>query len=297
MRDRRHHEAEVRAWLHAQFGSGEWTLSLPTGSGDETYLAVGGGRRCFVKVGAAVERVVALAAAGVAPPVWAAGTLDDGTPLLAQPYLDARTPRPRDFQAHLDQVAAVVYTLHHDPGLRRVLPPAASDRYAAAGLVRLAAVRRRWEHWRPRAPTVAAFVDDGLARLEAAIAGFAGGGLVAAHGDICNANWLLTPAGRWYLVDLESLAWDDPAADLGPLLWWYYPPALRPRFLTLAGHAADSTLPQRLWPRLALHCLAITLPRPHSWDRFDPAGYPAALTDFRAALAGEENPQGYGAAG
>jgi hypothetical protein len=293
---RRRHEAEVRAWLQARFGIREWALALPPGSGDETYLAVGGDRRCFVKVGAAVERAQAVAAAGVAPPVWAAGTLANGRSLLVQPYLEARTPRPWDFQIQLDQVAAVVHALHHEPGVRQVLPPAASGRYAEAGLARLAAVRARWEYWRPRVPAVAAFVDGALARLGAEIADFAGAGLVAAHGDICNANWLLTPAGRWYLVDLETLAWDDPAADLGPLLWWYYPPALRPRFLARAGYAADAGLARRLRARLALHCLAITLPRPNSWDRFDPAGYPTALTDFRAALAGDENPQGYGPA-
>jgi hypothetical protein len=46
--------------------------------------------------------------------------------------------------------------------------------------------------------------------------------------------------------------------------------------------------------RKRLHCLSITLPRSWSYDGFHQAGYPAALTDFRAILAGEENPQGYG---
>lgn len=42
-----------------------------------------------------------------------------------------------------------------------------------------------------------------------------------------------------------------------------------------------------------MHCLHITLPREQGFDEFDPASYAEALTDFRAVLAGDENPQGY----
>ena len=45
---------------------------------------------------------------------------------------------------------------------------------------------------------------------------------------------------------------------------------------------------------MAMHCLSITLPREGSYDRFEPAAYAESLVDFQAALAGEENPQGYG---
>ena len=44
---------------------------------------------------------------------------------------------------------------------------------------------------------------------------------------------------------------------------------------------------------MAMHCLHITLPREGSFDRFDPASFNESLEDFRAILAGEENPQGY----
>ncbi len=43
-----------------------------------------------------------------------------------------------------------------------------------------------------------------------------------------------------------------------------------------------------------MHSLHITLPRENSFDEFDPVSYPEELADFRAILAGEENPQGYG---
>ena len=122
---------------------------------------------------------------------------------------------------------------------------------------------------------------------------FVGAGLVASHNDICNANWLLTPTGDLYLVDLDTLSLDDPALDLGATLWWYYPPELRPRFLAAAGYPDSPGLRQRMRARMALHCLSILRPRPGSFDRFDPHAFAGRLVDFRAALAGEENPQGY----
>lgn len=141
---------------------------------------------------------------------------------------------------------------------------------------------------------MAAFIDESLAHLAEQISRFAGSGLVASHNDICNANWRLTPDGRFYLVDLDAMAPDDPACDVGALLWWYYPPALRERFLHIAGYADDQQFQSRMQACMALHCLRITLPRVGSFDRFDPSSYAERLTDFRAVLAGEENPQGYG---
>ena len=158
----------------------------------------------------------------------------------------------------------------------------------------LAQLRRRWEYYKEHVSGVAGFVDEALARLAGVVENFRGEGLVASHNDICNANWLLTQDGRFYLVDLDMLALDDPANDLGALLWWYYPPALRGRFLTIAGYIDSPELRARMRARMALHCLSITLPREQSFDRFDPVRFPEQLADFRAVLAGEENPQGYG---
>lgn len=86
---------------------------------------------------------------------------------------------------------------------------------------------------------------------------------------------------------------DDPAVDIGATLWWYYPPGLRQKFLTIAGHANDLAFERRLQVRMALHCLSITIPREQSFDEFDPASFDQSLTDFEAILAGGENPQGY----
>ena len=86
---------------------------------------------------------------------------------------------------------------------------------------------------------------------------------------------------------------DDPALDIGTLLWWYYPPELRQRFLDIAGYKYDDEFRLRMRVRMAMHCLSITLPREGSFDSFNPDHYSETLIDFRAILNGKENPQGY----
>ena len=140
---------------------------------------------------------------------------------------------------------------------------------------------------------MAAYVDDALAMLKEEVESFTGSGLVASHNDICNANWLITADGKVYLIDLEAMSLDDPALDMGALLWWYYPPELRKQFLAIAGYDYDEAFKNRMRVRMALHCLDIILPRAESFDRFDANAFPEWLTDFRAIAAGKENPQGY----
>ena len=120
-----------------------------------------------------------------------------------------------------------------------------------------------------------------------------GEGLVASHGDICNANWLFAADGKIYLLDFDSMSLDDPALDIGALLWWYYPPELRRSFLGAAGSRYDDSFMLRMQIRMALHCLTIILPRGNSFDRFDPENFGNSLRDFKAIMAGKENPAGY----
>ncbi len=105
---------------------------------------------------------------------------------------------------------------------------------------------------------------------------------MASHNDICNANWIITPDGQLYLVDLESMSIDDPALDIGATLWWYYPPELRQRFLQIVGHASDKAFDQRMHVRMTMHCLNILLPRQRSFDRFDPISFSESLSRFQS---------------
>ncbi|OGO66815.1 MAG: hypothetical protein A2Z49_02280 [Chloroflexi bacterium RBG_19FT_COMBO_56_12] len=174
-----------------------------------------------------------------------------------------------------------------------MLPSAASDLYRDIGLASLARIRQKWLYYRAQVPELANFVDASLAELEQQVGQFTGEGLVASHNDICNANWLLTPEGQLYLIDLESMALGDPALDIGATLWWYYPPELRQRFLEIVGYANDEAFQFRMRVRMAMHCLDIALPREQSFDEFTPESFARWLTDFRAALNGKENPEGY----
>lgn len=293
MPDRYHHQNEVQAFLSRNLGSARWDLSLPHGRGNETYFARRQGLACFVKLGVQISRYQAMASLELTPPVLAEGHLADGTSIIVQPFIAGRNPSRQDYRTHLEQIAAIIDRTHHSPEVKSVLPVPSSDQYSSAGMEALTQLQRRWDQHRAQVPAVAEFVDQSLVSLAQQVRSFQGAGLVASHNDICNANWLVSPGGHLYLIDLEAMSLDDPALDIGATLWWYYPPLLRQRILEITGYAQDEAFQFRMRVRMAMHCLHITLPREHSFDPFDPSSFAQELTDFRAILAGEENPQGY----
>jgi len=294
MPDRLQHQQEVQAFLQGHFSIADWRLTIPEGTGHETYFAHGDGHDYFVKLGVQTARYEEMAEMGLAPQVLADGSLEDGTSIVVQPLVEGRTPSRKDYRNHLEQFAATIDRTHHSPELRRVLSEVPSERYCVVASDRLAQIRQRWDRCKPQVPAEAAFVDESFDLLAQQAQGLSGTGLVASHNDICNANWLVTPQGRLYLIDLELMSLDDPAVDIGATLWWYYPPELRRRFLEIVGYAGDEPFRMRMRVRMAMHCLNIILPRDGSFDRFDAASFGESLTDFRAALAGKDNPQGYG---
>jgi thiamine kinase-like enzyme len=293
MQNRQQHRLEVLAFLQKHFSIQHWELELPKGTGNETYFAHGGEITCFVKLGAQITRYQVMASIGITPEVLVFGILGDGTSILVQAYVNGRKPSRKDYHTHLEQIAATIKLTHHNREVKRILPEVASPYYRDVGMKSLTRLQQRWKALERQVPEVAKFVDQSLAHLAQQVQTITGRGLIASHNDICNANWLITPDGRLYLIDLESMALDDPAVDIGATLWWYYPPPLRQRFLEIVGYANDEAFRFRMQVRMAMHCLSITLPRERSFDRFDPISFSEALTDFRAILVGEDNPQGY----
>jgi len=293
IRQRRKHQEEVQSYLQKHIQIDDWSFSLPLGSGMETYFAEGNGQQYFVKVGAPVERYLTIAEAGLTPPIITHGKLESDLSIIVQPFVDGRKPSSRDFCDQLDNVAASLHILHRNTRTRETLSAISFDSFKDAGWRALNQLLAKWEKHRAQVSTVADFVDRSLDRLSQDVTRFSGEGLVASHNDICNANWLFAANGKIYLVDFESMSMDDPAADLGALLWWYYPPDLRGRFLELAGYRYDDAFEFRMRVRMAIHCLSIILPREGSFDRFDPERFHESLRDFRTVLDGKENPEGY----
>ncbi len=291
--DRRQHQQDVLAFLQKHYGSTHWGFTFPHGHGNETYRVYSNQHAYFVKLGVHIPRYQAMASLGLTPQVLASGYLADGTSIIVQPCIVGRNPSRKDYRANLEQIATMIHRTHHSAEVQRVLPETSSDFYCVVGLEVLTHIRRRWEYYRAQVPEVAEFVDAGLDDMAQQVQSFQGAGLVASHNDICNANWLVSSDGRFYLIDLDSMALDDPAIDISATLWWYYPPELRRRFLEIVGYADDAAFQFRMRVRMAMHCLHIILPREQSFDRFDAASFAESLTDFRAALAGEENPRGY----
>ena len=293
MQDRQYHQQEVQAFLQKHFGSPHWVFTFPKGSGHETYFAHSNEHTYFVKLGVQIPRYQVMASIGLTPEVFVAGYLADGTSIIVQPYIAGRRPSRRDYHIYLEQFATAINNVHHNPEVKQVLPEVSSDLYSVAGMESLVRIQQRWKHYRAQVQEVAEFVHESLAYLTQKVKCFLGTGLVASHNDICNANWLISTDERLYLIDLETMSLDDPAVDIGATLWWYYPPILRQRFLEIVGYANDEMFQFRMGVRMAMHCFSITLPREPSFDQFDPTSFDQSLTDFRAILANEENPEGY----
>jgi hypothetical protein len=174
-----------------------------------------------------------------------------------------------------------------------VLSNPTSEQYRVLGLEALHNLSQNWDKHKAYVPSVAGWVDDSLARLADEIDALDGSGAMVAHNDICNANWLIIENDAIYLIDLDAMSMDDPAHDLGALLWWYYPPELRGKFLKIAGFDYDEGLRNRMRLRMALHCLHILFPRENSFDQFNAHHFINSLADFKAILAADENPRGY----
>lgn len=293
MIDRKEHQGEVNDFLHKHLSIYDWRFSIPNGSGNESYFVRGFKRKYYVKIGVDVNRYLAMAEVGLTPPIILHGRLESGLSIMVQLFVPGRNPSRSDYQKNLIRVAQLLREMHTDSRIRNALQVTSSNCYKDTGLLALNRLRQKWERYKSQVPQVAVFVDNSLEYLSEQINLFSGEGLVASHGDICNANWLFATDGKIYLLDFESLRMDDPALDLGALLWWYYPPEWRQQFLDIAGYPYDDELKFRMCIRMAMHCLDITLPREQSFDQFDSNHYEEALRDFKAILKGTENPEGY----
>lgn len=293
MSHRKKHLQEVSLFLQEHLSIRDAIFSLPPGSGMETYFVQGNGREYFVKVGASIERYLAMADLGLTTQVLAFGQLKGGSSILVQHRVAGKKPSRADFREHLERVARMFHTMHHHPRVRETLQPAFHTLHKEAGFQALNALRQKWEIYRTQVPDVADFIDSSLEILTRQVGLFSTEGLVSSHGDICNANWIFASDASIYIVDLESMSMDDPAFDMGALLWWYYPPELRQHFLEIAGYPYDCNFRLRMRVRMGILCLNILLPREGCFDQFDPRKFSASLKDFRAILNGDENPQGY----
>jgi len=287
------HREEITRFLQKQYSCQGWDLTLPAGTGHETYIARLDQLALFIKLGVEIKRYRVAAAMELTPPVLTSGHLEDGTSLIIQPFITGIRPSRKEYHQHIEEFANAITRLHGCLELQQLLSGVASDTFSEAGLRSLEAIRSKWELYRPLVPGEAPFVDEKMEYIKVQIDNFKGSGLVASHNDICNYNWLLSKEGQLFLLDLDAMSLDDPALDIGATLWWYYPPNLHPKFLEITGHLGDPEISNRMQVRMAMHCLNIELPRSNSFDTFDPDKFGDYLVDFKAVLAGEENPQGY----
>ena len=294
VRTRNQHKLEVISFLQKKFSNPNWDIWLPpNGTGNETYFVRNNGRTYFIKLGAKIERYQVMSTLGLSPRLIAIGHLEDGTSILIQQQIDGRKPSRKDFHFHLTKFAQVIRKTHQSERLKQILPERSSSLHKDVGQENLTQITQRWEKYKSIVPSSADFVDDSIAYLKHQMNQFPGNGLVASHNDICNGNWLVSFDEKIYLIDYESMSRDDPALDIGAILWWYYPPKMREEFLEIVGYRNDEDFQNRMRIRMAIHNLNIILPRDKSFDNFDAESFEESLEDFRAIIDGKENPQGY----
>ena len=289
------HQADVRKFLNRNVAGLTWHIQKTSyGTGQESYLVAAGGHSYFVKLGAQIERYRVMSDLGLSPKVVATGVLDDGTSILIQQQVHGRAPTRADFQQYYRKFARSLNLTHNCAALMRVLPPRTSDQYKHVGMQSLGEIQKRWQKYQAKVPQYAPYINAKIRNLEDEVGQFPGGGLVASHNDVCNGNWLVSLQDeKIYLLDYESMSLEDPALDLGAILWWYYPPKMRAEFLTIAGYSDDDALRHRMRVRMAIHNLNIMVPREHSFDRFSLQRFEAFMVDFKAVVEGKGNPQGY----
>lgn len=269
-------------------------ILLPAyGTGHETYFVESDRQSWFVKLGAITQRYQILAELGLSPQVITCGHLEDGTSILVQQRVTGRKPSRNDFYTHWQKFALTIQRTHHCKKLQQSLPQPPSSSFRDAGLRILSEVQQRWMKHAHQLPQFAGYINEKIAFLKTRVERFSGYGLVASHNDVCNGNWIVTLEGNLYLLDLDSMSMDDPALDLGAILWWYYPPEMRRDFLNIAGYPYDEKFSHRMNIRMAIHNLNIILPRDNSFDRLTIERFEDVLEDFRAVIDGQENPKGY----
>ena len=230
---------------------------------------------------------------GLSPQVVATGFLEDGTSILIQQKVIGEKPSRVDFHHYLETFAESIKKTHRCEALQNLLPKRASHAYKDVGYEVLSEIETRWNKIERNVPASASYVTEKICYLKGQLSQLDGQGLVASHNDVCNGNWLVSVAGRIYLLDYESMSLDDPALDLGAILWWYYPPEMRKRFVERAGYTYDEDFRERMRIRMAIHNLHIIIPREKSFDPFFADRFEDWLDDFRAVIDGKENPQGY----
>jgi thiamine kinase-like enzyme len=288
------HKNEVNCYLKNHVSNQRWQITLPPhGTGHETYFMETDGQSCFVKLGAISERYQVMSELGLSPAIVSTGYLEDGTSILVQQRVDGRKPSRKDFHLYLKKFAESIKATHQSGKLKQILPAGSSPFFKDIGLETLTEIERRWKTHEQLVPAFAGYVNEKISWLKTQLDQLPGSGLVASHNDVCNGNWLVTPDEKLYLLDLDSMSLDDPALDLGAILWWYYPPELRGEFLETAGYPNDEDFHHRMRIRMAIHNLNIVLPREGSFDRLTIERFEDVLEDFRALIDGQENPKGY----
>ncbi len=266
--------------INETLGEG-WTLTRSRdGWTEAAFVAEREGRRLFIKTSVLVPAMRRLAELEIIPPLVAWGELA-GASFIIQDFVDVPYPEHTWFAEHLNELAHLIRTYQLDEPLAALLAAQkltyGADDFEWVEKGYRAVIETYGEH----APIRTAY-----ARLLEQLPAMGGVTVVPTQGDLNRKNLLPTDE-RIYLVDWEIAALSDPMRDIGPLLWWYVPPARWPEFFGAYGSPLGEGHIERIYwwaARTSLEIAQGLLERGYWTHATD------FLIDFLASVNREENP-------
>lgn len=262
-------------------GDTGWTVSRPVdGWGGTTFVASLEEDRVFVKFKVAIPILQRLAALEVVPPILYAGNVDS-LAYVIQEFTDAPYPEWDWFAGHLPELALLLRTYQQDDAMHALLSARNLTRFAddlnwAEQCYRI--LREAFACLQEPNSAYAQFLSQ-LAEAQTSLA-------VPTHGDASRKNLLLAP-DRIYLIDWDEVSLSDPMRDIGPLLWWYVPPARWVEFFQRYAAPLGYAVTERVYwwsARASLEVAHGLLERGYHDRARD------FLEDFIAAVRREANP-------
>lgn len=214
-----------------------WDVYPAGGATGEAFIAVNDQQKLFLKRNSSPFLAV-LSAEGIVPKLMWTRRLENGDVITAQHWLNGRELK----QAEMDKepVAKLLRKIHQSQPLLSMLKRLGKSPLRPEGI--LTEIETNIEQDILNIPKVSqafSFLRENLLLIES-------NETAVCHCDINHNNWLLTDAGKLYLIDWDGAMIADPAIDLGSLLYTYVPRENWSDWLERYGLSLDAGLEMRM---------------------------------------------------
>lgn len=214
-----------------------WEITPAGGATGEAFFAQYEQEKLFLKRNSSPFLAV-LSAEGIVPKLIWTKRMESGDVITAQKWLKGRELRPQEMND--EQVSKLLKKIHQSQPLLTMLErlgkvPLYPQQIAADLEIKLDEELLAYS-----------IIKTALQYLHANIREVTTEELAVCHCDVNHNNWLLSEAGKLYLIDWDGAMIADPAIDLGPLLYFYVEQSRWNNWLKNYGLYLDDTLKLRM---------------------------------------------------